>query len=292
MSNSALYVLTVLIWGSTWFGISYQLGEVSPLVSIAHRFMLSTVIIFGYLWLRRPADLRLAWSDHGFVALQGMFLFCLNYIFIYHAAGILTSGLVAVVFSTMVFFNIVNGAIFLGKPVSKDVLAGGSIGLLGMLGLFWPELQALSLSDEIIQGLLMCLAGTLLASLGNIVASRNSARRLPVLTCNAWGMLYGAVTLYLAALLLGQPIAFDWRPSYLLSLAYLSIFGSVLAFWAYLSLVANIGVDRAAYTGLLFPVVALLISTAFEGYQWSAVAAAGLVLVLLGNGLVMRRARS
>ncbi|MFT6288613.1 MAG: drug/metabolite transporter (DMT)-like permease [Alcanivorax sp.] len=138
----------------------------------------------------------------------------------------------------------------------------------------------------------MCLAGTLLASLGNIVASRNSARRLPVLTCNAWGMLYGAVTLYLAALLLGQPIAFDWRPSYLLSLAYLSIFGSVLAFWAYLSLVANIGVDRAAYTGLLFPVVALLISTAFEGYQWSAVAAAGLVLVLLGNGLVMRRARS
>ena len=292
MSNSALYIVTVLIWGSTWIGIGYQLGEVSPLVSIAHRFMLSTVLIFAYLWLRRPADMHLAWRDHGFVALQGMFLFCLNYTFIYNAAGQLTSGLVAVVFSTMVFFNVINGAIFLGKPVSKDVLVGGSIGLLGMLGLFWPELQTLSLSDEIIQGLLMCLAGTFLASLGNIVASRNSARQLPVLTCNAWGMLYGAVTLYLAALLLGQPIAFDWRPSYLVSLAYLSIFGSVIAFWAYLSLVANIGADRAAYTGLLFPVVALLISTVFEGYQWSLVAAAGLALVLLGNGLVMRRARS
>ena len=70
MSNSALYVLTVLIWGSTWIGIGYQLGEVSPLVSIAHRFMLSTVIIFVFLWLRRPADMRLAWRDHGFAALQ------------------------------------------------------------------------------------------------------------------------------------------------------------------------------------------------------------------------------
>ena len=291
MSNSALYILTVLIWGSTWIGIGYQLGEVSPLVSIAHRFMLSSAIIFVYLWLRRPAELRLAWRDHRFVALQGMFLFCLNYVFIYRAAGQLTSGLVAVVFSTMVFFNIINGAIFLGKPASKDVVLGGSIGLLGMVGLFWPELQALSLSDQIVQGLLMCLAGTFLASLGNMVASRNSARQLPVLTCNAWGMLYGAVTLYLAAVLLGQPITFDWRPSYLVSLAYLSIFGSVIAFWAYLSLVANIGADRAAYTGLLFPVVALLISTVFEGYQWTVTAAGGLGLVLLGNWLVMRRTR-
>ncbi len=289
MSNTALYILTVLIWGSTWIGISYQLGEVPPLVSIGHRFMLSAVIIFAYLSLRKPAQLQLGLRDHGFVALQGMFLFCLNYVCIYHGAGLLTSGLIAVVFSTMVFFNVLNGALFRRARVSANVLVGAGIGLTGMVGLFWPELQALDMSDGVMRGLLACLAGTYLASLGNIVASRNSARRIPVLTCSAWGMLYGALVLYATALILGQPILVDWRAPYLLSLGFLALFGSVVGFWAYLNLVANIGADRASYVSLIFPVVALLISSVFEDYQWTVYAALGLMLVLFGNWLAMRR---
>ncbi len=288
MNNALLYIATVLIWGTTWIAIKYQLGDVSPLVSIAHRFALAALLVFAWLLLRRDS-LRLGLRDHGFVLLQGVCLFCVNYLFIYHATAQLTTGLVAVVFSTMVILNMVNGAIFLGLPASPTVALGGVIGMLGMTGLFLPELQSLDLSDANFRALLLCLAGTASASLGNIVAARNQRERLPVLACNAWGMLYGALILYAAALALGLPVRLDPSPAYLWSLLYLSVFGSVLAFWAYITLIGRIGADRASYSSLLFPVVALLISTLFEAYSWTWSALAGFLLVLLGNWLVMRR---
>ncbi len=291
MNNTFLYLLTVIVWGSTWIAIKYQLGDISPLVSIAHRFALAALMIFGYLLLRRQL-VKLSPRDHLFVLLQGLSLFCLNYVFIYSATLQLTSGLVAVVFSTMVILNMVNAALFFGAPIRRGVALGAAIGLLGMAGVFLPELQSLSLTDDNFRALLMCLAGTVLASFGNMFSVRNQRHHLPLLSCNAWGMLYGALTLYAAALILGQPITLEWSAPYLLSLAYLALFGSVVAFWAYLTLVGNIGPDRAAYTSLVFPVVALLLSTLVEGYTWTLSAIMGMGLVVFGNWLVMRRPRA
>jgi drug/metabolite transporter (DMT)-like permease len=288
MNTAVLYLLTVLIWGSTWIAIKYQLGEVSVLVSIAHRSMLAALLVFAALLLRRKG-LRLGRREHLLVLAQGLLLFSGNYVFIYTATAYLTSGLVAVVFSTMVILNMVGGAVFLGIPMSRMVAVGGAVGLAGMVLLFLPELRAFSLSDASFRALLLCFAGTCCASLGNMVAARNTRAGLPVLLCNAWGMFYGASALYLLALALGHTITLEDRPSYLLSLGYLAVFGSVLAFWAYVTLIGRLGPDRAAYSSLLFPVVALLISTVAEGYQWSLPALAGLVLVVLGNWLVMRR---
>lgn len=291
MNNSLLYLLTVFIWGSTWIGIKYQLGVVDPFVSIGHRFALAAVLVFLLLGLRRDWQ-RLALRDHGFLLLQAICLFSMNYACIYTATQDLTSGLVAVVFSTMVIINPLNATLLLGAPFSPAVLAGGVVGLAGMVGVFWPELEALDFSDRNFVALLICLAGTLLASLGNMVAARNTARGLPVLTCNAWGMAYGAVIVYLLALATGASITLDTSTAYLASLVYLAVFGSVLAFWAYVVLIGRIGPDRAAYTSLLFPVVALLISTLVEDYRWTWSAILGLTLVLLGNWLVMRRSAS
>jgi drug/metabolite transporter (DMT)-like permease len=287
LNNAILYSLTVLIWGSTWIGIKYQLGAVDPMASIAHRFLLSALLICIFLLLRRQ-PLRLPSHHHPYLLLQGLCLFCGNYYFIYHAEMVLTSGLVAVVFASLMMFNIINGALFLGTPVRGGVLLGGALGLVGMGAVFWPELSALDLSDANFVALLFCLVGTLLASFGNIIAARNKRHDIPVLVTNAWAMGYGAVIMYLAALVLGVPITVEWSRSYLLSLAYLVVFGSVIAFWAYLTLIGRIGADRAGYTNLVFPLVALLISTLFEGYQWSLPALAGMALVMLGNWWVMR----
>lgn len=288
MNNALLYLVTVVIWGSTWIAIKYQAGEVSALVSIAHRSMLAALLVFGVLLLRRDS-LRLAPRDHLMVLAQGLLLFSGNYVFIYPATAELTSGLVAVVFSTMVILNMAGGALFLGIPANRMVAVGGGVGLVGMVALFLPELESFSLEDDSFRALLLCFAGTCCASLGNLFAARNTRAGLPVLVANAWGMFYGGSALYLTALALGQPITVEWRASYLVSLLYLAVFGSVLAFWAYVTLIGRIGPDRAAYSSLLFPVVALLISTVVEGFQWSLMALGGVVLVLFGNWLVMRR---
>lgn len=288
MNNLLLYVITVVIWGSTWIAIKFQLGTVAPVVSIAHRSMLAALLIFFYLTLRRRL-LPLSRRNHVMVCLQGLCLFSGNYLFIYPATEHLASGLVAVVFSTMVILNMLNGALFLRLPINGMVALGGAIGLLGMVGVFMPELESFSLNDDGFRALLLCFAGTCCASFGNIFAARNAREGLPVLVCNAWGMLYGAVALYAAALVLGTPITVDWQFAYLSSLFYLAVFGSVVAFWAYATLIGNIGPDRAAYSSLLFPVVALLISTVFEDYHWTLLGLAGFGLVLAGNWLVMRR---
>ena len=291
MNNWILYSLTVVIWGSTWIGIKYQLGVVDPMASIAHRFLLAALLIWVFLLLRRQ-PLWLPLRDHPFLLLQGLCLFCINYYFVYHAELVLTSGLVAVVFSSLMMFNVINGALFLGSPIHTSVVLGGAIGLLGMAAVFWPELDALDFSDQNFVALLYCLAGTALASFGNIIAARNRRHDIPVLVTNTWAMAYGAVAMYIAAILSGVSITVDWSAPYILSLLYLSIFGSVIAFWAYLTLIGRIGADRAGYANLVFPLVALLISTLMEGYQWTLPTLLGLSTVMIGNWLVMRASKA
>lgn len=291
MHNWILYSLTVVIWGSTWIGIKYQLGVVDPMASVAHRFLLSALLIWLFLLLRRQT-LRLRWRDHPFLLLQGLCLFCANYYLVYHAEMELTSGLVAVVFSSLMMFNVINSALFMGSRIHAGVVFGGLIGLMGMAAVFWPELDALDLSDKNFIALLYCLTGTALASFGNIIAARNRRHDIPVLVTNTWAMGYGAVAMYLAAIFSGTSITVDWSAPYILSLLYLSIFGSVIAFWAYLTLIGRIGADRAGYANLVFPLVALLISTFVEDYEWTLPALLGMVTVVVGNWLVMRASRT
>lgn len=290
MNTTFLYIYTVLVWGSTWIAIKFQLGDISPIVSIAHRSGLAALIMLALMLPARRLT-RLGFRDHLFVFAQGLSMFSVNYLFIYAAAGELTSGLIAVVFSTMVILNIINGALFMGVPVRGDVVIGAILGLVGMACVFLPELRALDFSPAAVHALLLCALGTLCASAGNIIAVRNHRRQLPVLTCNVWGMFYGSLALYGLAGLRGEYIGIAWTVQYVGSLLYLSLFGSVLAFWAYVTLIGRIGPDRASYTTLLFPIVALLISTALEGYQWTLWALVGLCLVLSGNWIAMRRNR-
>jgi len=288
LSAYVLYFTTVLIWGSTWLAIKFQLGEVDPLVSVIDRFGLASILLFAWCVLAR-ARLRLTRREHAFVALQGACLFGLNYWLIYWAEVYLTSGVVAVIFATMVFMNFFNAALFLKRPLVAAVLVGGVIGLGGVALLFWPEFGSLSLDDTAWRGLLLALASTYVASLGNIVATRNARFGLKVITVNAWGMFYGTALLALAALVTGAEFRVPAGLAYTSSLLYLSVFGSIVAFGAYLRLMALIGPERAGYSAMMTPVVALLLSTLFEGYRWSPAAVAGLALIVAGNVLVLRR---
>jgi drug/metabolite transporter (DMT)-like permease len=100
-------------------------------------------------------------------------------------------------------------------------------------------------------------------------------------------MAFAAVLALLIALGLGKQLDFSLRTDYVLSLLYLALFGSAIAFGCYLALLKLIGAARASYSSVLFPVVALLISTAFEGYRWTMPAAAGILLTLAGNWLIL-----
>ena len=286
MYNSlSLYLITVLIWGTSWYAIKFQLGVVAPEVSLFYRFGLASVLLIGFC-LGTGRSLGLGFSGHMFVAAQGVFLFSLNYLVFYIATPMLVSGLIAVVFSSIILMNMVNGAIFLGKSVEPKVFVGALFGLTGITMVFWPEVSGNVDSPRIISGLLLSLLATYFASLGNILSARNQKKGIPVIQANALGMGYGALFMLIVSLARGLEFNFEWTQLYVGSLVYLSVFASILAFGAYLTLIGRIGADRAAYATVLFPIVALGISSVFESFSWTLLSLSGVACVLTGNLLV------
>lgn len=290
MNNLFLYAASVLIWGSTWFAITYQLGIVPPAVSVMWRFLAAALLLLAYALLRR-LPLRFSAVDHVWMALQGLLLFCVNYVLVYLAEQYLTSGLVAVVFSLLAVGNILGLRLFFAQAIDRLGLLGVTLGLAGILLLFWSDLRGFSPANGRSVGLLLAAASTAIATLGNMVATRNHRRRLPVVQVNGWSMLYGALLMAVYVLTTGQALTFDWSAPYLWSWLYLTVFGSVLAFGAYLTLMSRIGADRAGYSMIAIPVVALLISTLRENLRWTQGMWLGVGLCLAGNFLVIRRGR-
>ena len=288
MSNAVLYLVTVLIWGSTWLAIEFQLGIVEPEVSIVYRYFIASGLLFIYCKIRK---LRLIFEPkyHVWFMLLGACLFCLNYIFAYRAQIHITSALAAIAFSTMLWMNIILSRLIFGTRAGRRVLSGALLGIIGIVVIFAPQVGQVSLSDTVLYGSSLALLGALTASFGNMVSQGAQARALPVMQANAWGMLYGGILTTFIAVLRGQAFNFDASFSYVISLLYLAVFGSVVAFGAYLTLLGRIGAHKAGYATVMFPVVALVLSLLFEGLGLSTSIILGTALVLLGNLLVLTR---
>jgi len=286
--TSFLYVVTVLIWGTSWYAMEYQF--VIPFeLAILYRFALATLMLVGYC-LITGRSLRFSRRDHLFMAAQGFFLFGINYLLFYFAAKYLICALLAVCFSTLIVMNLVNGAILFRNPITGRAIVAAILGISGICLIFWPEIAGSEFSTTALFGLGLSMLGTLAASWGNMVTVRHKAAGIPVVEGNAIGMGYGTLFVLILVVMRGIPFSFSTDTGYLITLFYLALFASVIGFGSYLTIVQRLGADKAAYTSVLFPVVALAVSTWFEGFVWTWLAVVGLVLVLSGNLLVLMRA--
>ncbi|WP_456459090.1 DMT family transporter [Reichenbachiella sp.] len=286
--NLWLFIIPALIWGSTWFTIKFQLGVVDPLVSVVYRYLLAGVVMITFCLATRR-KMKFSIREHGFIALQGFLLFGVNYWLVYEAEVYLASGLIAVAYSTLVFLNSGFGAIFLKRPINKSILMAALFGLSGTILIFSNEFLGLTFSQETIVGTIITVLSVIIASLGNITSARNSASNIPVIQANAYGMLYGGIWMGLLALILERPFSFDPSATYIVSLLYLTVFGSIIAFGTYLTLISRVGADKAAYALVIIPVIAIGISLIFENYQMTWYAAIGVVLIMIGNVLAIRK---
>ena len=286
----ALYAGVIFAWGFSWIAMHYQVGVVEPEVSVAWRFFLAAPITFA-IAIARGEELRFSLRDHAAFFALGVALFCTNFTLFYYGAKWITSGLLAVIFSLASVINVWLGAFVLGSPIDRRVVAGGVLGFAGISAMFYPQIAGTQIDPRILFGLMLCIGGTLSFCIGNMISARLQARRIPVFAASAWGMLYGACALSVFAAVRGQPFTIEWTIPYLAGLIYLAMIGSVMAFACYLTLLGRIGADRAAYVTVMFPIVALIVSTFVEGYRWTLPALLGLVAVLGGNLLVLRRPR-
>lgn len=286
LNNLSIFAACVLIWGTTWLAITFQLGSVAPEVSVSHRFLLAALVIAAWCRLR-GLSLRFGVRDHLALAFMGVAMYGISYVCVYHAELHVASGLVAIGYSASPLLSTLGMRLFFGTRITPRMALGSAFGVLGISLVYWPEFRGMSASTDVLLGAMFTALAVLLSMSGGLMAHRNHARGLHGWPSMAWSMGYGALASLLVALALGRPYTIDLGAPYLLSLAYLSILGSVITFAGWLTLVGRIGVARASYVGVMAPVVALFVSTVFEGFAWHWLTAAGVAVSIAGNVLVL-----
>jgi len=286
-----LFAICVVVWGTTWHAITYQLFDFSAEVGVALRFALAGLAVLALCrWRGVPLGCSLA--DHGALALQGVFLYGVSYVCVYHAERFVPSGLVAVGYSASPLLSGVGAALLFGAALSLRFVAGGVLGVCGVIVIFWTEITRASGGERAALGAVLTVASVLLSAVGSLVASRNRRRGVALLPAMGFGMLYGAIAAAIVALAFGRSVALPTAPSWWLSLAYLAFAGSVLTFACFLTLQDRVGVGPAGTVGVMTPLLALLVSIAFEGFRPTLLTAAGAGLAVAGNALMLIPARS
>jgi drug/metabolite transporter (DMT)-like permease len=283
-----LFAACVLTWGTTWYAITFQLGDVEPVVAVALRFALAGTIVLGISRLRGEAW-RFGLVDHARFAFQGAFLYGISYVCVYEAERHVVSGLVAVGYSASPIVTGLGAAACFKTRLTPRFVLGGLAGLIGVALIFWPEVGRATAGRDTTLGVVLTVAAVLLSAVGSLVASRNRLHGLPFWPALGFGMLYGAA--FSAALAVAQGAAFvvPAHVSWWLSLAYLALAGSVLTFACFLTLQERIGPGPTAAVGVMTPLLALVVSTVFEGLRPDVLTFAGAVLAVTGNVLMLRR---
>jgi drug/metabolite transporter (DMT)-like permease len=282
------FLLVSLIWGSTWLVIKDQISSVPPTWSVSYRFGVAALGMFALAWWRK-APLRLDRQGQVIALALGLFQFSANFNFVYRSEMYITSGLLAVLFAMLMVPNALLSRVFLGQRIAGGFIAGTAVALAGIALLFVQEYRAMPADlGDVMMGLGLALCGIMSASIANVMQSAERVRTMPILSLLAWAMLWGALGNAVLGWALYGPPVFESRPAYLGGILYLGLMGSVVTFPLYFALIRDIGAARAAYSSVLVPVVAMILSTLFEGYRWSALAAGGAALGMIGLVIAMR----
>ena len=288
MNNLILFISTLLCWSPTWYLIKFQFGVVDPLISIFYRFLIASAIVFIFLILLKK-KLSFNLNQHLWFLLLGVTLFSLNYIFFYLANTYLISGIVTIAFSTILIMNILGERIYFKIKSSRQTLLAAGFGIIGILIIFEKELLNFKVEDKTHIGIILSFIATFWASTGNLIHQKNFKDKIPFVQSIAYGMLYGSIFTLIVAKFRGAELLFDYSFSYISSLLYLAVIGSVVAFYLYLKLLESIGSARAGYMGVVMPIIALIISTIFEGLQWTNNLIFGLPVLIFGCVLILNQ---
>lgn len=260
-------------------------------MSVGYRFLLASIVLFSYCrWRRIPLSFKP--KQHADLALLGSTMFCLSYLLVYHAETYIVSGMVAVAYSASPMITMIGSRVFFGTRMTAQVAVAALLGIAGIVCVFWPEFDKVSASRNATLGAILTALSVFASAGGSMVATRNQRLGYVTWSSMAWGMCYGGFLAILIGVLLGEPLSFSVTPSYVLSLVYLSLFGSIITFGCYLILMERIGPAPSAYVGVMVPVVALVVSFFFEKFTWGWLTSLGIALSLLGNIVMLRPAKN
>ena len=284
-----LFAVCVLVWGTTWHVITFQIADLAPEFGVAVRFAIAGAVVLS-LSTWRGERLRHPPAIHAAFALQGGFLYGLSYVCVYRAESHIPSGLVAVAYSASPLISGLAASLLFGVAVGPRFVAGGMLGMAGVAFIFWPELAGADGNAHGALGAVLAAGSVLLSAVGSVAASRNRRHGIALLPAMGFGMLYGAAAAFATGLVDGAVPSVPAAAGWWLSLAWLALAGSVLTFACFMTLQDRLGPGPAGTVGVMTPLLALVVSLLFEGYRPGWVTLVGAVLALAGNALMLKPA--
>ena len=291
-SNIVLFLGALLFWSATWsiIGLTQVNIDLDPTISVFIRFILAGLIILAYVILTNR-KLIFSLKEHLYFFILGIFLYSGNYIFFYHSNVYLPSNIPATVFCLLTIFNILGEKFIFKKPITSMTLSGALLGITGIGIIFYQDFVNFNLNSGTTLGLMFALFATLSASAGNLIAIYNKRNyNIPLLQNVAFAMIYGALVALIVSFIKGAefyiPIS---NFSYLLGLAYLIIFGSIISFLCYIRFIENTSASTGGYIGVIMPILALIISMIFEDVKPDIFFLTGLPVALIGLLLILKQ---
>lgn len=276
-----------LIWGTTWYAITFQLGAVDAVVSVVLRFGIAACLL-ALVVKATGGSLKLSGRQHLMAAGQGLFSFAISYAFVYASEEKIASAVVAVIFAGLAFLNLILFRVLSRQKAAAAAWIGASMGVVGVAVLSMGEVLGAGLGAYAVAGVSFAVIAVIASAFGNWFAFKAQEAGASVMGGTAWAMAYGTGALGLYGLLTGVSWQVAWSPAYVLSLLYLAVFGSVIAFGLYFTIARMKGYALASYVSALTPPIAMLVSVLFEDARFGWLALVGLVMVLLGQVCLIR----
>ena len=283
-----LFLVPVLIWSTTFYAITLQLGSVTtPTYAVGLRFGCAGVLLFLWLLVRRES-MALPASSHGWTALSGVCAYGISYVLTYIAEESIPSGLVAIAFTLMVFTTPALARLAYGTAITRRTWLGGSLGVFGVLLCFLPDVLSVDLSTEFVAGMGAMIVAALVSSIAAVCSMRLNQQNVPVVSYTAWAMVYGAAATFIYGALSGQAVHLDNRPSFWIAFVYLTGAGTIVTFLSYLTLLKREGSARTMYISVLAPIGAVIVSILVEGFRPQALTIFGILFALGGAWVTLR----
>ncbi len=283
-----LFLVPVLIWSTTFYAITLQLGSVTaPTYAVALRFGIAAALLFGWLAIRRE-PIILPTSMQGWVFVSGLCSYGISYVLTYVAEETIPSGLVAIAFTLMVFFTPILARLAYGTPITRRTWIGGTLGVFGVALCFLPDLLRIDVSNTFVLGMTAMVLAALVSSVAAVCSMRLNAQHVPVVTYTAWAMAYGALATFIYGAASDQPFHLDLRLSFWAALVHLTVFGTIVAFLCYLTLLKREGSARTMYISVLAPIGAVIVSILWENFRPQALTWLGILVALTGAWVTLR----
>jgi len=287
MKPRLVWLLLCLIWGSTWLFIKLGLKDLPPLTFAGIRFVIASLILLSIIAVRRIPFPRRR-RDVALLALTGILSFSLNYGLVFWGEQYISSGLAALLQSMLPAFGLIVAHFYLrSEPMTWPRIAGVVLGVIGVGVIFSNQLQLSS--PNALWGSAALVLSALCAAYANVLVKAYCKHIDPAVLA-AGQMMFGLIPLLLIGIPLeGNPFKFHWTSMAIISLLYLAIVGSVIAFNSYYWLIRNMKVTDTMMIALVTPVVAVLLGIVVldERINWRILA--GGALIICGIGLIVTR---